>query len=80
VPVPFRWLNQVVVGDGVIAIVRDVYYGAGPGLGTGVWRLAAYAAAGLAATATPAQEEESTGTAVEAEAVIAGERANHPGV
>lgn len=111
VPEPFRWLNQVVVGDGVIAIVRHVYYGAGPGLATGVWRLSAYAAAGLvlalagpyyaawrhrrraelglpaggmmghaqhqltmAAAANSAAEEESTGTAVEAEAVIEGDR------
>jgi hypothetical protein len=47
VPEPFHWLSHVVIGDGVIAILRDVFYGAGPGLPYGIWRLAAYAAAGL---------------------------------
>jgi hypothetical protein len=47
VPQPFHWLNHVVIGNGVIAILRDVYYGAGPGLSFGAWRLACYAAAGL---------------------------------
>lgn len=48
VPQPFRWLSDVTVGPGAIAILRHVYYGAGPGVATGVLRLAAYAVAGLA--------------------------------
>ena len=45
---PFRWLNHVVVGGGIIPLIRSVFYDAGPGAHVGIWRLAVYAVAGLA--------------------------------
>ncbi|WGL52564.1 ABC transporter permease [Nocardioides sp. BP30] len=47
VPEPFRWLNHVVVSGGTVPLIKDIWYGAGPGAHIGVWRLAAYAAIGL---------------------------------
>jgi hypothetical protein len=47
VPEPFRWLHNVVIGNGLIDIVRAIFYQVGPGAHVGVLRLVYYAAAGI---------------------------------
>lgn len=51
VPEPFRWLNHIVLGGGIVPLIKATFYGTGPGAHVGLWRLLVYAVIGLALAA-----------------------------